>query len=196
MPLDAVVTTSAVMKPGKIKQDNICFIKNIPNKQAHKKGESTALSVGCSVRRAAAGQGWLVPEPAVAARAENAAGRQAEVLCVPRSRYVKQSLPSQRGPQLQVLSSGWGTVFSIFTWNSEVKMPLQVTLHVPAFACKGTFSSCACLRPDTGRISFGISFPSGESAGDLQYQHVPRNHSEGKSLLCSGFFIFTVSETN
>lgn len=53
---------SAVMKPRKIKQDDICFIKNTPNKQAHKKGESTALSAGCSTRRAAAGQGWLVPE--------------------------------------------------------------------------------------------------------------------------------------
>ena len=136
LPLDTVVTMLAVMKLGKIKQDNVSFKKSIPNNQVQEKGQSTALWVsgglaGCSTPREAAGSAMGRARPSVVVGvAEDGAGRQTEVLCVSRSWCFKQPLPSECGLQLQILRSNWGTIFNIFTWNKDIKMPFWIRLQI------------------------------------------------------------------
>lgn len=61
---------------------------------------------------------------------ENGVGRQTEVFCASRSQCFKQPLPPECGLQLQILRSSWATIFSIFTWNNEIKMPFWIRLQI------------------------------------------------------------------
>lgn len=48
LPLDTIVTMSAVMKSGKIKQDSICFKKGIPDTKFKRRHNVRPVSLGRS----------------------------------------------------------------------------------------------------------------------------------------------------
>lgn len=67
LPLDTIVTMSAVMKSGKVKRDNICFKKSIPDtkfKRRHnvRPGESGEVWRDGTRGGRQQGQGWFEAE--------------------------------------------------------------------------------------------------------------------------------------
>lgn len=139
---------------------------------------------------------WTGMVCAVADVVEDGLGRQTQALCISRP----QSSSSLCQQQFQVLRSSWRTVFNVFTWNNEIKMPFPIRLQILAFACKDTFPNWECLGQIPARFFFSFFHYSESSCWNCwvnwnisMYQWTAL---EGKALLFSRFFISTASETN